>query len=1040
MTGEPDSARADDDALADAILASFTAAIPVIVPADDGAGVGVGTETAAPGAVDPVDTPVTPAPVDTPLAGPLAPSAPPLDSALSGASGPRREPSPRDDVPAGPTVIPAAHTADAEPWAVAPAPAAAFTWTAQLPLPPAELLDPSRAVPGESADQTLAAPRDAAADVVAAPATVVGPDPASTVAGDGLLGGFAAGDDDLATTLASRLRELAPPDPSAAVPPAAAPAPPSSAAGGVAAEGLADDHAHDADGEIDRPATPVPATSPDRDAVARSAGVIPDPLDSEGAPPLAADLPSAEPDQSWSAAPPPAFSPPALVEPPSWAAGFASSVSPDSAAPERAPHTAVPEHASVADPESAPPGPIPVQDTVDLSAFAAPLGPPSGLITLPPEAWLAERSAHADGADRAAEVGAASATSKVPSVPSAPSTAFDRMVAAFDESYDGPPAPVSASVMALAPDLAVSSLIDPRLSAAATSDSAYSDDDDGSVDPDDRVAGSTVPAGSVAPPPWPTEPNPDELRRAASDAGLDTAFDGADDDPGTRPDPDLDSVSGAPAAAAETTTAVTAPPRLPRILGVEFGAVEPTPAELRAGRAPRLFWLAFAPTASLLLLGVGAGLIAAGASLRQAVVAVVIGAALSALPIALSVLAARWSGQSALVTSRAVFGVVGNALPAVLAAVTRIGWAGALLWLTADAVGGVAAAAGSGDAGSVRVVALVVGILLTGLIAALGYGLLGLVQAIATVVGVAGATAVIALTVTRVDLTRALSLPDGSWSLVVGGAGLVVAVGGLALVQSIGDVARYQRTGGAAASHGVAAVLGAALPVLALTGWGSLLAASDPELARRLAAAPITALVELLPSAAAAPLLAAVAVSGVAGAAIAIYSAGLAVTAAGVRAPRPLATVPPALIAALVAVLLLAARIDASALLHDAAQLLAVPVAAWAGIVGGDLLLRTRRLHTPSLLRRRGVYPDARPAPLVTLLGLTVLGWLLLHPALPGLAVVGGLLAPFGDAGVAAQPGVLVALVGGLLAGLASGLGAVRRQERAVVEATPSDS
>ncbi|TPX02225.1 hypothetical protein FJ656_23550 [Schumannella luteola] len=704
--------------------------------------------------------------------------------------------------------------------------------------------------------------------------------------------------------------------------------------------------------------------------------------------------------RDWSAAPPPAFAPPPLVEPPTWAAGFAADAAdsagagagqaaPDATEPSREPAAADesdPRLEPEASPEptsaesesgAAPSAPAPVQDAVDLSAFAAPDGPPSGVITLPPEAWLAELA----DADR----------------------------------------PLS-----LSPTPDRRSLVDPRLSAAATSDSGYSDDDDGSVDPEDRVVGSWGPTSAAT---AARALHPDDAPVPSWNAEVELASDAGPD-----AEPEL------PAAAAEATTAVAIAARLPRTFGIEFGTTEPAPAEQRAGRAPRLFWLAFAPTASVLLLGIGAGLVAGGASLRQAVVAVIVGAAVSALPISLAVLAGRWSGQPALVTSRAVFGVVGNAVPALLAVLTRVGWAGALLWLTADAAGGVAAAAGLGDAGLIRVVALVAGILLAGSIAVFGYGLLSGVQAAATVVGATAVVAIVALTLPRLDLSAALAVPDGSWSLVVGGAALVVAVGGLALVQSIGDLARYQRSTGAASAHSAAAVAGATLPTVILVGWGALLAASDRDLGLELTTTPIATLTGLLPAAAAIPLLVAVALSGVAGAAVATYSGGLAITAAGVRAPRPLVTVPAALVAALVAVVLLGAKVDASALLRDAAVTLAVPVAAWAGLVGGDLLLRTRRLHTPSLLRRGGIYPDVRPVAIALLVVLTALGWLLVDSSLPGLAWQGGLLPLLGPDAAAARPGVLAALVGGLLAGLLLGLGTVRRQERSVVEPGPADS
>ena len=50
-------------------------------------------------------------------------------------------------------------------------------------------------------------------------------------------------------------------------------------------------------------------------------------------------------------------------------------------------------------------------------------------------------------------------------------------------------------------------------------------------------------------------------------------------------------------------------------------------------------------------------------SLRQAIVAILAGVALSFLPLGLGTLAGKWSGQPTMVVSRATFGHVGNILP-----------------------------------------------------------------------------------------------------------------------------------------------------------------------------------------------------------------------------------------------------------------------------------------------------------------------------------------------------------------------------------------
>ncbi|MDO9589566.1 MAG: cytosine permease, partial [Microcella sp.] len=123
---------------------------------------------------------------------------------------------------------------------------------------------------------------------------------------------------------------------------------------------------------------------------------------------------------------------------------------------------------------------------------------------------------------------------------------------------------------------------------------------------------------------------------------------------------------------------VAAPDRAAR---VETTALEPTPAELRTGRSIRLFWMWFAVNSSIVSLALGAVLLGLGMSLRQSILAALIGVAVSFLPLGLGTLASKWSGQPTMVVSRATFGTAGNVIPAVLAALTRLVWAGALLWI-----------------------------------------------------------------------------------------------------------------------------------------------------------------------------------------------------------------------------------------------------------------------------------------------------------------------------------------------------------------------
>lgn len=503
-------------------------------------------------------------------------------------------------------------------------------------------------------------------------------------------------------------------------------------------------------------------------------------------------------------------------------------------------------------------------------------------------------------------------------------------------------------------------------------------------------------------------------------------------DPGKDPAHDAPATASAPA---------DVPARGPRAFAIEQSALEPTPEALRAGRAVRTFWLWFAVSASALTIGIGALLVADGASLRQAILAALLGVALSGFLLGVVTRTGRWSGQPTIVVGRATFGTVGNALPAALAVLVRVLWAAAALVLSGLGVADVLVASNL-DGGLDRSVlaALVAG---GGLVLAFGCALLGF-GAIATVgavvAPVAGvlAVGVVAFTADRVDLEGALSIPDGSWALLVQGGVLVLSVVGLAWVSSGGDLVRYQARSSSGSAAALWTALGIALPALALISWGALLAASGTGLAESLVASPVAALASLVPAWFTVPLMAAIALSLVAAAALSLYSGGFAVLTLGPAGPRWAGVVVSAIVAAALLAGLLVAGGGLDGVLRDALVVLAVPVAAWAGIVGTETLLRRRRVHAASLLSRAGVYPAARWGPLAGLVLATAVGWGLVDGGSALAGWTGYLFSAFpalSSDWLTSDVGVVIALVLGAITALAT-LPALRRLHEAEERAT----
>lgn len=519
---------------------------------------------------------------------------------------------------------------------------------------------------------------------------------------------------------------------------------------------------------------------------------------------------------------------------------------------------------------------------------------------------------------------------------------------------------------------------------------------------------------------------------------------GASDDPSTELALDQSSVP----ETGDEPLDDAAPPVAARASRVEVSALEPTPAEQRAGRSVRLFWLWFAVNASVLSVALGAVILGLGVSLRQAVLAALIGVAVSFLPLGLGTLAGKWSGQPTMVVSRATFGTVGNVLPALLAVVTRVAWAAALLWMlgtgVAEVLVGSGLVTGLGRL-ELSIAAAAVALVVAALIAGFGFAAIAVVSAVVSALSAVLIVGLIVITLPAVDLAVALSVPDGDWFLLLSGAVLVFSVVGLAWANSSGDIARYQAKG----TYGSSAVLwtafGATIPAFLLISWGAVLAASNPIVSEGLQSNPIDLVSRLLPLWYPAPLIAAIALSVICAAALALYSGGFALLASGLRAPRTGSVLIAVVLTGAVLAALLLVVPDVAGLFRDVVTTLAVPVAAWAGIFGAETMIRTRRVHSPSLLRSGGVYPAVRWVNLVMLIIITALGWGVSTASLGGLQWQGFLFAPLGidPASTLAQsdPGVLLALLLGLLVPLIAGIPALRRlqsAERAATEAEGS--
>ncbi|MGV8969500.1 MAG: cytosine permease [Microbacteriaceae bacterium] len=515
-------------------------------------------------------------------------------------------------------------------------------------------------------------------------------------------------------------------------------------------------------------------------------------------------------------------------------------------------------------------------------------------------------------------------------------------------------------------------------------------------------------------------------------------------------DPDFSLQAGTSADAGEADASLNPPPEselsqkptAAPTFRIERSGVMPTPIDQRVGRAARMFWLWFAANSSIVSIGFGATLFSLGMSLRQAIVSALVGVALSCLPLGLGALAGKRSGQPTVIVSRAVFGVVGNIVPAMLALVTRVFWGGVLLWLASTSTAFILIGAELGGGLSydqLVIVGLAIGFMLAVIVAFFGYSLLARFQFVVSILAAILVVGLIVMTWPLVDIREALTVDDGNWVLAVTGAVLVFSFIGLVWANSSSDLARYQRPGASGAGSMLWASFGTTVPTFLLIAYGAVLAASNADLALGLVERPLDVLAGLLPMWYPVPLIAVTGLSLLSGIVISLYSAGFALQGVGAQLSRQWTTLIAGVMLFFVAWVLSILDIDLSMLFRDIATTLAVPVAAWVGIFAADTMIRKRRYHTPSLVAVGGVYPAIQWVNLSAFVAISAIGFAFTTATVSWLTWQGYGFSLVGlplDGEVAASDfGVVIALLLGILTPVVAGVPAIRKQEATIFSA-----
>jgi purine-cytosine permease-like protein len=478
--------------------------------------------------------------------------------------------------------------------------------------------------------------------------------------------------------------------------------------------------------------------------------------------------------------------------------------------------------------------------------------------------------------------------------------------------------------------------------------------------------------------------------------------------------------------------------------GIELNGINVIGEGERKGRPRQLFWPWFAANISVLGLSYGAFVLGFSISFWQAAVAGLIGIVVSFLLCGFIAIAGKRGSAPTLILSRAAFGVRGNKLPSVVSWVLCVGWEIVLTALATLATATVFQRLGWGGGDVTKVIAfLIIAALIVGG-GVLGFATIMRLQTIITVITAILTVIYFILVADKIHWGTVSHLHSGSAAEFIGAIVFVITGFGLGWVNTAADYSRYlpRRTSGGAVVGWT--TFGSAIAPIFLLGFGLLLAGSSTSLNTAISADPIGALTTILPTWYLFPF-AIVAVLGlVGGAVLDIYSSGLTLLAAGLRAPRYVA-------AMIDGVLMVAGTIYVVFFAHNFIGpfegfliTLGVPIAAWCGIMLADLALRRRDYADADLYNPAGRYGDVRWPAVALMVAGTVIGWgLVVNTSASWLKWQGYLLGPFGLGGKSgtwafANLGVVIALAVTFAGWLVLGRRPVAAQEGTAPSGVPA--
>lgn len=466
---------------------------------------------------------------------------------------------------------------------------------------------------------------------------------------------------------------------------------------------------------------------------------------------------------------------------------------------------------------------------------------------------------------------------------------------------------------------------------------------------------------------------------------------------------------------------------------VESVGLETIQESERKGKPRDLFMPWFACNISVFGLSWGAWVLGFGLSFMQAVIVSLVGIAISFLFCGCIAILGKRGSAPTLTLSRAAFGYNGNRLSAGLSWILTVGWETVLCILATLATATVLTQLGFENQTVSYIIGFVVVLGLAAAAAVLGFDTIMKVQTWITWITAILTIAYLVLALQHADISAVLSMPAGEISSCMGALIMLMAGFGLGWVNAAADYSRYLPRNVSTGGVVFWTTFGASLPCFILVFFGLILVGSNPSMTDAISNDPIGALITILPTWFLIPF-ALVAILGlVAGIIMDLYSSGLSLLATGVKLSRPVATAIDTCIMASGTIYVVFFAENFLGPFMSFLVTLGVIIAAWAGIMLAEVVLRKRDYDESSLYCAEGIYGSINWIAIALLVIASIIGWGFVVNATESwlawqgyfMNLIGGKEGPWAFTNI----GVMLALAVGFVGHLITGATRIRKQE-----------